>query len=520
MAHSTNTLWTRAFFACAFFVICAVAGVGVASAQIVTGSYVGNGSESRSITGFGARPDVVIIKGETKQAGVMRTSTMIGDNAKSLDREEPVRNNLIRSFDADGITVGDDHRVNKNGVSYFYVAFKTLPGQLYVGMYIGSGRDTSIAGVGFAPDLVMVVPEKKEKLVYRTSTMDSCNFLNENPDRPRRIRSLDSDGFSITGSGSINKRGDVYHFIAWRTFSGMMNTGAYVGNEVDNRQIGGIGFEPRYILVGSDHKERVVHRSDAVTGNNTLEFNKHESFSNGIKGLTGDGFILGRDKKVNKNNKLYHWIAFGGSGPLPIQLASFSGVVVNGQHIRLDWRTVSELNNFGFFVERRTVHEDQFGEIPGAFVPGNGTTVIPYDYSYLDQTVPGPGSYEYRLRQVDLDGTVHYTDPIIVDFALVMSVGDETTTEKFGLVQNYPNPFNPTTRIAFSLAKPSHVQLAVYDIVGRKVAELADGQFETGVHSVEWNATNGAGQPVAGGIYYARLTQGGTSTFIKMMLMK
>ncbi len=66
--------------------------------------------------------------------------------------------------------------------------------------------------------------------------------------------------------------------------------------------------------------------------------------------------------------------------------------------------------------------------------------------------------------------------------------------------QNYPNPFNPTTEIRFALPKPSYAKLIVYDMLGREVARLADGQMGPGYHSVTWNASN-----VSSGIYIYRL---------------
>jgi hypothetical protein len=65
----------------------------------------------------------------------------------------------------------------------------------------------------------------------------------------------------------------------------------------------------------------------------------------------------------------------------------------------------------------------------------------------------------------------------------------------------YPNPFNPSAMIKFDLPEPSHVSLVVYDILGRKVAELENGLKGSGYHSSIWNATN-----VASGVYFARFT--------------
>jgi len=86
------------------------------------------------------------------------------------------------------------------------------------------------------------------------------------------------------------------------------------------------------------------------------------------------------------------------------------------------------------------------------------------------------------------------------------------TTEVF---QNYPNPFNPTTRIRLDLAQPSDVNLAVYNVLGRKVAELANGQLEAQIHIFKFDATN-----LSSGLYFARLTTDDRVRVLKMVLVK
>jgi len=69
------------------------------------------------------------------------------------------------------------------------------------------------------------------------------------------------------------------------------------------------------------------------------------------------------------------------------------------------------------------------------------------------------------------------------------------------LLRNYPNPFNPATTFKFDLPEPSIVSLVVYDVLGRKVAELLNASRDAGHHSVTWNAKD-----VASGVYFARFT--------------
>jgi len=85
----------------------------------------------------------------------------------------------------------------------------------------------------------------------------------------------------------------------------------------------------------------------------------------------------------------------------------------------------------------------------------------------------------------------------------------------YGLEQNYPNPFNPETAITFSLPGQEVVTLAVYDILGRRVATLADGKLGAGSHTVNWNA-----RLFASGVYFCRLSTPGFVETRKMVLLK
>ncbi len=92
---------------------------------------------------------------------------------------------------------------------------------------------------------------------------------------------------------------------------------------------------------------------------------------------------------------------------------------------------------------------------------------------------------------------------------------DDPTPTEFRLGQAYPNPFNSMSRITYSLAHPSGVRLAVYDLAGRQVAELVNGRVEAGSHSVVFN---GAG--LATGVYLYRMEAGSFKSIHKLVLVK
>jgi hypothetical protein len=88
------------------------------------------------------------------------------------------------------------------------------------------------------------------------------------------------------------------------------------------------------------------------------------------------------------------------------------------------------------------------------------------------------------------------------------------------LMQNYPNPFNPSTKIEFELKAAGPVKLLLYDLMGRRVAVLADGRRDAGRHTLTWDGRDSSGRTVSGGIYLLRIEAGNFRQTKKLMLLK
>jgi hypothetical protein len=84
-----------------------------------------------------------------------------------------------------------------------------------------------------------------------------------------------------------------------------------------------------------------------------------------------------------------------------------------------------------------------------------------------------------------------------------------TAPREFAVSQNYPNPFNPTTIIKYYLLYTTCVKLIIYDLLGRQICTLVDGEITSGEKTVPWNRKNSAGQTIGSGVYFYRL-QGGS----------
>jgi hypothetical protein len=200
-----------------------------------------------------------------------------------------------------------------------------------------------------------------------------------------------------------------------------------------------------------------------------------------------------------------------GEAPLPIVLASFVATPsADGASVLLRWKTLSESNNYGFYVERREEGSAEFLSL--GFVPPQAgpNSIVPLDYAYRD-TLARAGTFWYRLRQIDLDGASSTSEPLRVELAsATLPVLQATVLE-----QNYPNPFNPVTALRFTLPRAVHLRLDIVDVTGRVVATLVEGELPAGDHVRLWD-----GSGVASGVYYARLQAGSARLIRPMVLMR
>jgi len=191
---------------------------------------------------------------------------------------------------------------------------------------------------------------------------------------------------------------------------------------------------------------------------------------------------------------------------VPVELTSFTGQVV-ADGVLLNWNTATEINNQGFEIERRA--EGNWAKV--GYVAGHGTTTEPKSYSFLDENISS-GTYNYRLKQLDFDGSYSYSFEIEVEVNL--------TPDNFNLFQNYPNPFNPNTTIQFQVPNATDVTIKIHDMLGQEVRTLINEQITAGVHKVNWDGLNDAGVQMSSGTYIYRMTAGDFVQAREMILLK
>jgi len=197
-----------------------------------------------------------------------------------------------------------------------------------------------------------------------------------------------------------------------------------------------------------------------------------------------------------------------GSVPLPVELTSF--IALAGKDgVQLNWSTATEVNNYGFDIERCVA---QIGNLCNnwekiGFVQGHGNSNSPKDYSFVDANPPA-GKVLYKLKQIDFDGTFEYSKAVEVNVE---------TPQEFRLAQNYPNPFNPSTVINYQLPKDGNVTLKVYDMLGREVATLVNEYQKPGIYNYKFSIAN---YQLPSGIYIYQLKAGNFIETKKLMILK
>ncbi|MCB0270425.1 MAG: hypothetical protein KDH95_19870 [Calditrichaeota bacterium] len=188
---------------------------------------------------------------------------------------------------------------------------------------------------------------------------------------------------------------------------------------------------------------------------------------------------------------------------LPVELASLRA---NGgfRQVLLEWTTASEINNLGFEVYRSTSDNGPF-ELVATFVTdpsltGAGNSNVYHDYAFKDLQLADNTTYFYKLADVDYNGVRKFHSVISATTA-----DDQNLISGFELAQNFPNPFNPETTVQFSLPQNSRIRVTIFDLLGRPVRQLGDGDFAAGEHQLKWDGINDFNQPVSGGVYFLRL---------------
>lgn len=257
-------------------------------------------------------------------------------------------------------------------------------------------------------------------------------------------------------------------------------------------QVGNNEYAVTFAYGAGNNNARVIEVPLGVPEDATLFFATPSLGSLANANGTGDvDFQINPDFTANiyvltTNNGLG---AYRSSDGVPVELSTFAANVVD-RNVNLTWRTESETNSRGFEVERSSANQSwsQIG-----FVKSAGNSVTSQNYSYIDSRLE-TGSYSYRLKMVDLDGSFTYSNVVEVEIG---------TPATFSLSQNYPNPFNPATRIEYQVPFNANVKIELYSITGEKVATLVNSDLSAGFYTMDVDASV---LSLASGVYFYRMT--------------
>lgn len=203
------------------------------------------------------------------------------------------------------------------------------------GQFDGSGASfRSVSGIGFRPDVVIVVGENDEPAMLRSSTMGPSIAKPIGPADEvltDRIISLDADGFTVGSDASVNASDLRYHWVALKGSPGLLHLGSYSGDGVDDRVID-VGFSPEYVIVMAENNDEAMQRFAGQAFDASLPFDNTDAKADRIQDFTPTGFQVGKHNTVNENGRPYHWVALAPSS-LTHETGSYVGDGTSGRTI-------------------------------------------------------------------------------------------------------------------------------------------------------------------------------------------
>ena len=272
---------------------------------------------------------------------------------------------------------------------------------------------------------------------------------------------------------------------------------------------------------GDQNKDLLINGYDSTfTPTATLYLgNGQGSFAEADAGFAGAGFSAistadldgDSDQDVLATGFLRTTFAKGSllyenlfDSPLPVELAGLKATA-DGEKARLTWQTVSETGNAGFEVQRKAGQSgwEQVGFVESK--ASGGTTTETQSYRFTDRSLPYEAErLEYRLRQVDTDGSASYSDSVTV----------ERTVDEMELLGTYPNPAQSRVTVRYAIPEPQDISVRLYDVLGRRVRTVIRGE-QSGRHKRQVDLSG-----LASGVYFLRLSAEGQMRTQKLTVVR
>lgn len=283
---------------------------------VVSGNYAGTGS-SQSIT-VGCQPVMAMIKANGTNT---EDDAYIFNDASMTAKMSPTTAQASYGFSV-GATAfgvpgaGTDQYLNASGSTYYYVVICGDSTEVKTGSYTGNATDNrSITGIGFQPDIVFVKRANTVvDVIWKATGMGTnqafqlgaaTTFL------ANTVQDLESDGFQVGTSGTVNGSGATYYYTAIKIPTGAGNCGMYTGNSTDDTDISiTSAIQPEWVYVKGNTTVNPNMRGTGNTGDDTSRLiNSTANSSNRIQALNSDGFQVGTNGEVNTTATDYYYCA-------------------------------------------------------------------------------------------------------------------------------------------------------------------------------------------------------------------
>lgn len=203
---------------------------------------------------------------------------------------------------------------------------------------------------------------------------------------------------------------------------------------------------------------------------------------------------------VNNRNIAYDGLKLIKSDAPIFPRAPIINVKPMNNYYEIEW-TSGENNNVLYFIVERATDNESFSEVGKLAADGSDEK-----YSLITEKQNQSEIIYFRIKQIDKDGTIIYSD--------VVKVG-QGSIDDVVLGQNFPNPFNPTTQIEFELLLDTDVELKIFNLAGKEIMLLHKGFLPKGIHQFKFDATG-----LPSGIYLYQISTPLSTHSQKMILAK
>ncbi len=218
----------------------------------------------------------------------------------------------------------------------------------------------------------------------------------------------------------------------------------------------------------------------------------------------GFDYANGENPLLNTVKKYLYEAPSSAPGVITLSLPANNGVI-DSNYYQLEWNPAGEATSYSLEVSK----EESFGT---KVVSKSGLTYPAYSYSKFEDGA----TYYWRVKGKNLVGEGEWSE--VRSFKTKFATGVEEISDLIPgdyKVANYPNPFNPVTKIRYAIPEKGLVTLAVYNILGQKVADLLNKELSAGTYETDFNGSN-----LSSGTYICILNSNGYTKTTKLLLIK